>query len=104
MAASLCSVGFLVFGSVHAGDFDRSKLGHVAGWEILRLCQGEGSVWDYAIEFQTQAIDSGWEGRALFDAFIHRLSEQVKDELLTRELPEDLDRLISLAIRIDSRL
>ena len=62
---------------------------------------GRGS--DYAIEFQTLATDSGWEGRVQFDSFIHGLSERVKDELLTREFPEDLHRLISLAIRIDSQ-
>ena len=48
--------------------------------------------------------DSGWEGRALIDAFLHRLAESVKDELLTRDLPDDLDRIVAMAIRIDGRL
>ena len=55
-----------------------------------------------SIEFQTLATDSGWEGRALVNAFLHSLSEAVKDELLTCELPEDLDRIVALAI-INSR-
>ena len=84
--------------------FDRSMMGHDAGREILRLRQRGSSVSDYSIEFQTLATDSGWEGCALIDSFIHGLSKRVKDELLTRELPEDLDRIIALAIRIDSRL
>ena len=84
--------------------FDRSTMGHDAGWEILRLRQGNNSVSDYLIEFQTLATDSGWEGRALVDSFLHGLSEPDKDELLTRELPEDLDQIIALAIWIDSRL
>ena len=84
--------------------FDRSKLGHDAGREILSLRQGGGLVSDYTIEFQTLATDSGWEVRALVDSFIHGLSERVKYELLTQELPEDLDQLISLTIGIDSWL
>ena len=85
--------------------FDRSTTGpDQAGCEILRLRQGNSSVSDYAIEFQTLATDSGWEGHALVDSFLHGLSEQVKDVLLTRGLPEDLDRIIVLAIRIHSWL
>ena len=67
------------------------------------LRQGSNSVSDYAIEFQTLATNSGWEGRALIDAFLHRLSETIKDELLTRDLPDELDRIITLAIRDDWR-
>ena len=84
--------------------FDRSTTGHDAGREILRLRQGSQSVSDYAIDFQTLATDSGWEGHALVDSFLNGLSKAVKDELLTCKLPEDLDRIIPLAIRIDSRL
>ena len=59
---------------------------------------------DFAIEFQTLATDSGWEGRALVDAFLHGLAEPVKDELLTRALPDDLEQIIAMAICIDARL
>ena len=78
--------------------------GHDASHMILRLRQGSQSVSDYAIDFQTLATDSGWEGCALVDSFLNGLSETIKDELLTRELLEDLDQIIALAIRIDSRL
>ena len=70
----------------------------------MRLRQGSSSVSDYTIEFQTLATDSGWEGRALIDAFLHGLSEAVKNELLTWDLPDELDRIITLAIRVDTRL
>ena len=59
---------------------------------------------DYAIDFQTLAADGGWEGRPLVDAFIHGLTHEVRDELLAREVPNDLERLIALAIRVDARL
>ena len=70
----------------------------------MRLRQGRASVSDYAIDFQTLATDSGWVGCPLVDAFLHGLAEEVKDALLTRELPDDLDRIITLTIRIDARL
>ena len=40
----------------------------------------------------------------LVDAFIHGLTHEVRDELLAREVPDDLERLIALAIRVDARL
>ena len=49
-------------------------------------------------------INSGWVKCALFDTFLHGLAEGAKDKRFTRDLPEDLDQLISLAIRVDSRL
>ena len=63
--------------------FDRSSTGLEAGRDLMRLQQGRSSVSDYAIDFQTLATDSGWEGRALINAFLHGLSEAVKDELPT---------------------
>jgi len=38
------------------------------------------------------------------DAFYHELSDGIKDKLAARDLPADLDVLISLAIQIDGRL
>ena len=71
--------------------FGCSATGLEAGRELLRLCQGHDTVSNYSIEFQTLATDSGWEGQALVDAFLHRLAESVKDELLMRDLPDDLE-------------
>ena len=45
----------------------RSTTGLEAGRELLRLHQCYDSVSNYAIDFQTLATDSGWEGRALVD-------------------------------------
>ena len=84
--------------------FDRSATGLEAGRELLRLRQGHNTVSDFAIDFQTLAVDSGWEGWSLVDAFLHGLVEPVKHELLTCELPDDLERIIALAIRVDARL
>ncbi|KAJ8282443.1 hypothetical protein COCON_G00049620 [Conger conger] len=84
--------------------FDRSRHGREAAREILRMHQGERSVSDFAIDFQTLATSCGWASQALYDTFLNSLAERIKDELLTRELPDDLEQLIALAIRVDSRL
>ena len=84
--------------------FDCSSSGPEAGRELMQLRQGKASVSDYAIDFQTLAADGGWEGRPLVDAFIHGLTHEVRDELLAREVLDDLERLIALAIRVDARL
>ena len=84
--------------------FDRSATGLEAGRDLLRLRQGQKTMSDYSIDFQTLATDSGWEGCALVDAFLQGLAEPMKHELLTRELPEDLEQIITLAIRVGAQL
>ncbi|KAJ8007661.1 hypothetical protein DPEC_G00096480 [Dallia pectoralis] len=59
---------------------------------------------NYAIDFRTLAAKSTWNTGSLFGAFLNGLSEEIKDELATRELPATLKALIFLAIRMDSRL
>ena len=81
---------------------DRSSL--EAGRELMRLRQGTDMVSDYGIEFQTLATNSGWEGRAVVDGFLHGLAESMKDELLTCNLPDDLDRIITMTIHVDTHL
>ena len=65
---------------------------------------GTTSVSDYAVDLQTQASSSGWKEQAQYDTFLNGLSEEVKDELLTRELPESLDDLVRITIRVDTPL
>ena len=78
--------------------------GREATWKLLQLRQDSLSVADYAVDFHTLAAEGAWIPEALFDTFLHGLSEEVKDELAARELPMDLDSLIALTIRIDGRL
>ena len=70
----------------------------------MDLFQSKHRVWDYAIQFRTLTKDSGWNSSCLFDAFLHGLAEPIKDQLISLELPSDLDSLISLSIRIDNCL
>lgn len=84
--------------------FDRSKHGHEAAHELLQMRQGHRSVSDYAIDFQTLATCTRWDSEALFDTFLNGLSEEIKDELVSHDLPRSCEGLVNLAIRIDKRL
>ena len=57
-----------------------------------------------AVEFRTLAVESGWNNAALRTAFWNALPDVIKDELVVRDEPEDLNRLIELASRLDGRL
>lgn len=84
--------------------FDQNTPGREAARALMGLHQGKRRVADYAIEFRTLAVDSGWNSFSLCDAFLHGLADQLKDQLTPLKLPEDLDSLISLSVKIDNRL
>ncbi|CAB1314011.1 unnamed protein product [Coregonus sp. 'balchen'] len=84
--------------------FDHPVCGKDAAKRLLSLRQGPHSVAEMAFEFHTLAAESGWNEEALQGAFRNALTETLKDELMSRDEPDGLDELISLAIRIDNRL
>ena len=71
---------------------------------LLRLRQGDRTVSDYAIDFRTQARKSAWNSAALCDAFLLGLGDQIKDQLVSYDLPATLEDLIQLASRVDRRI
>lgn len=84
--------------------FDQSVAGKDAAKRLMSIQQGKGSVADYAISFRTLAAVSGWNEPALVSAFHHGLSDPVKDGLASVGCPEELELLISHAIRLDNRI
>lgn len=84
--------------------FNRTAPGREAARALMQIKQSQHRVSDYAIEFRTLAADSGWNSSALLDAFLSGLSDSIKDQLIPLDLPEDLDSVIALAVRIDNRL
>ena len=89
--------------SVRKG-FDSPLSGREDARKLLQLHQDARSVVDYAADFHTLVAESAWNPKALFNMFLHGLSELIKDELAARELPMDLDSLIALTIPIDGWL
>ena len=84
--------------------FNQSTPGREAARALMGLRQGRRRVSDYVVEFRTLAVDSGWNNSSLCDAYLHGLTEALKDQLAPLELPEDLDSLISLTMKIDKKL
>ena len=76
--------------------FDQTTPGREAARALMGLRQGRRRVADYAIEFRTLAVDSGWNPSALCDAFLHGLEDLLRDQLAPLELPEDLDFNLTL--------
>uniref|UniRef100_A0A8K9UV32 Gypsy retrotransposon integrase-like protein 1 n=1 Tax=Oncorhynchus mykiss TaxID=8022 RepID=A0A8K9UV32_ONCMY len=84
--------------------FDRSVFGEEASRALSSLCQDNRSITDYSIEFRTLAASSGWNEPALLARFLEGLRAEVKDEILSREVPSSVDSLIELVIRIERRV
>uniref|UniRef100_A0A3B3DQ35 Retrotransposon gag domain-containing protein n=1 Tax=Oryzias melastigma TaxID=30732 RepID=A0A3B3DQ35_ORYME len=101
--AQLCR-SFRAFSTQLLMVFDPTTPHRTAASELLRLKQGSRSVSDYAVEFRTFAASTRWPDEALVDVFHQGLSSVLKDELAAREIPEELEGLIDLAVRIDRRM
>ena len=79
----------------HSGD---------AAKRLLSIRQGSKSVADFSVDFRILAADAGWCDQSLRGVFTNALSEQMKDELASRDESTDFESLVSLAIKLDNRL
>ena len=84
--------------------FDHPRQGQESAKRLFSLVQGSRSVADFSIDFRIAASESGWGELELRGVFLKNLSSELKDELASRDEPDSLESLISLAIRIDNRL
>ncbi len=75
-----------------------------AARRLADIQQGERTVSCYSIEFRTLEVESKWNEEAQWDMFRHGLADRIQREIFMLELPPDLDGLIDLALRVDSRL
>jgi hypothetical protein len=72
--------------------------------ELARLYQGKFSASEYAAAFQRHAARTKWNEDALRYQFIKGLNNDLKDELSTRDLPEDLASYIEKVLRLDNQM
>lgn len=59
---------------------------------------------DYSIKFWTLAEETGWGQQALISTLLNNISDELKDELVMRDLPASLDSVISLFVKVDECL
>ena len=76
------------------GVFNHLVRGKEAGNRLLLLRQGYRSVADYAIEFSTLAMESGWDEPALMGIFLCSLNDRLRDELVARDVSKSLADLM----------
>ncbi len=98
-----CCATFVDFHQEMAKLFDRSAQGDEAAAQLSRLSQKKSSDTDYAIQFQTLAAACGWNEGALCTRFLEGLDYAIADELAAVDLPQELDNLINLALRVEGR-
>lgn len=72
--------------------------------KLLHLRQGRRSIADFLIDFRIAAAEAGWSDRALHGVYLHSLNDEMKDHLASRDEPATFEELVSLTLRIDSRL
>jgi len=83
------------------GDTDRVRS---AEGKLRTLRQGSHPASQYASEFRLIAGDTNWNDDALMAQFRMGLNDDVKDLLLTIEDAQNLQQLITHAVRCDNRL
>jgi len=95
---------FECFSERFSAVFDHPNYSGSAENQLLGLQQGNRSVAEYSIEFHTLAAEARWDEAALKAVFLRGLKDQLRDELAARDVPADLQDLISLVSRLDCRL
>lgn len=86
------------------GVFDRKSTTLTAGQRLLALKQGKRSLADFSIDFFTLAEQTEWGEEALKSTLLSNVNEDIKKELMLRELPSSLDALMTLCVRLDDRV
>lgn len=82
------------------GDPDEER---IAERQLGSLRQ-KGSVSDYAVKFRQISSHLDWKDEPLMAQFYQGLKEDVKDELVKLDRPDDLSAYVKMAVRIDDRL
>lgn len=95
---------FFYFSQAFAQIFQSFSAGREGARSLMCLCQGGSSVLDYAIELRTLAADSGWNNSAHIYAYISGLSQCIKEQLISLDLPDNFDNVLAIANNIDCRL
>lgn len=84
--------------------YDHPIRGQQAGQQLLRLHQGRRSVREFAGEFRSLAVESGWNDQALLSAFQSGLNRAIGREIALRGDQRSLDEAITTAIKISDQM
>ncbi len=103
-AQAPCCTSYSSFEGEFKRVFHHTLSGRQASKQLLTLHKRTQSAAEYAIQFCTLAAGSGWNDETLIVCFENGLSEELKDELATRDPVYSLERLIDQVILLDNSL
>ena len=84
--------------------FNHAVYGGVVGSCLFHLRHGKHSVAEYIIEFCTLAAENCWDAKALMMVFQQGLSNALKNELVSQDVPESLEEPIERDLKLDNHL
>lgn len=84
--------------------YDHPIRGQQAGLQLSRIRQGRLSVREFVSQFQSAAVESGWNEAALITAFQNGLNHDIGREIALREECSTLDKAIKTAIKVSDQL
>lgn len=82
------------------GEIDEAR---VAERKLQNLKQ-RGSASNYTTEFKQLQSKVDWDDAPLIAAYYSGLKDRVKDEIARQDRPDEIDDMVTLAVRIDNRL
>lgn len=86
------------FHSKFKSVFERGTGAAAAVHRLLNLKQGRRSMADYSVEFWTLAEETGWGEPALISTLLNNVCDELKGELLMKELPASLDDVLDITV------
>lgn len=101
---TLPNISYLDFLTEFKSVFERDGGPSAAAQRLLNLKQGKRTMADFSVDFRILAVETGWKEEAVKEVLLNNIAEDLKDELMTRELPSSLSSLMSLCIHVDERL
>lgn len=84
--------------------FNKGLSAEDAGHRLLNLKQGKCSMANFSSNFWTLAAQAKWEPEVLRTTLLNNINNELKDELMMRELPFSLEAIMTLCIQVDDRL
>uniref|UniRef100_A0A8C5R1S3 ribonuclease H n=1 Tax=Leptobrachium leishanense TaxID=445787 RepID=A0A8C5R1S3_9ANUR len=71
---------------------------------LMRLSQGDRTVLEYAVEFQTLAAEVNWDNETLVSCFLKGLSDSLTLAITARDLPGNLNDLIPFCMEMEDQI
>lgn len=76
--------------------FEKGTRAETAAHRLLNIKQGKSSMAEYSVEFWTLAEETGWGQSALMITLLNNVCDELKNELMMRDVLKTLSDVITL--------